>query len=205
MARGKIGALMADTNNGADAKKKGLINKIIGAALLVVVVLAIVFISRGEKNASEVVTDEEVTTSEEATSDDALEVVQPVKSGDYEYAWQGVKWIFDTESAEVAGTNQTWLKMEFADFTRNGSAITFGRPYKLGVHPGACSETDFIDTTAIEGIPFAYATCEGAGTKREFVVMQENETVLVKMRETKEGVDPIWKEWYKIDVTEIVR
>lgn len=189
---------MADQNNGAGLKG-GSLYKIIGAVVVVVVVLLIIFIGPKDRVVEE-------PTEETGGDSSALSVVQPVSSGDYEYAFAGVKWIFDTESTEVAGTNQTWLKMEFADFTRNGNAIAFGRPYKLGVHPGTCSETDFIDTSSETGIPFAYATCEGSGVKREFVVLQESENVVVKMKETKDGVaDPVWKEWYKINVTEIVR
>ena len=200
---GRIGLYMADKNNRGGVNGS-LTNKIIGGVILVAVIIVIILVSR-EKNDGISPVDETVSTAEATENSGALEVVQPIQAGDYEYAFQGVKWIFDTESVEVAGTGQTWLKMEFADFTRNGNTITFGRPYKLGVHAGECSETDFIDTTSENGIPFAYATCEGAGVKREFVVLQENENVVVKMRETKAGVDSVWKEWYKINVTEIVR
>ncbi len=194
---------MADTNNRGGVNGS-LTNKIIGGVILVAVIIVIILVSR-EKNSDIIPADETIPAVEATDNSDALEVVQPVQSGDYEYAWQGVKWIFDTESPEVAETNQTWVKMEFADFTRNGSAITFGRPYKLGVHPGTCEETEYIDTSSENGIPFAYATCEGSGTTHEFVVLQDSENVLVKMRETKDGVEPEWKEWYKVNVTEIVR
>jgi hypothetical protein len=193
---------MADTNNKGGVNGS-LTNKIIGGVILVAVIIVIILVSR-EKN-NDVSVDENVSTTEATDNGGALEVVQPVKAGDYEYAWQGVKWIFDTDSAEVAGTGQTWVKMEFADFTRNGNAITFGRPYKLGVHPGTCKESEFIDTTSETGIPFAYATCEGSGTKHDFVVLQDSENVVVKMKETKGEVVGVWQEWYKINVTEIVR
>lgn len=194
---------MADTNNGGDVKRKGLINKIVGGVILVAVILVIILTGGNNKDKT---SDADSSNEEGSMNDDgALQVVQPVKEGDYEYAWQGVKWIFDTESSEVAGTNQTWVKMEFADFTRNGNAISFGRPYKLGVHPGTCVESEFIDTATEPGIPFAYATCEGAGVVHEFVVLQDSMNVVVKMKETKGEEEGVWKEWYKIDVTEIVR
>lgn len=185
---------MAEKNNG-EQKRGGLITKVVGAAVLVVVVLLIIFIGPKDRAA-------DIPVDTEVEADTALTAVQPVVAGDYQYEFSGVRWVFDTESPEVAGTDQTWLKMEFADFTRNGNAISFGRPYKLGVHPGTCREVDFIDTTAEAGIPFAYAVCESLDTKREFVVLQESENVVVRMRDTSDGV---WKEWYKIDVTEIVR
>ncbi len=198
---------MAENNNGTQ-KRGGLINKIIGAAVLLIVVLLIIFIGpKGDKTPDGAADDANTNAD-----DSALHVVQPVKAGDYEYAFSGVKWTFDTTSPEVAGTDQTWLKLEFADFTRNGNAIAFGRPYKLGVHAGTCKEVDFIDTESLEGIPFSYAECEGAGVKQEFVVLQQLEKVVVMMNETKapstgsgQAVISGWKDWYSINVTEIVR
>lgn len=193
---------MAENNNQGGQKNKKLFYKLMGGALLLVVVLLIIF--GGNKNNSN---EENSLNGEEQSENNGstLSVVKPVVSGDYEYAWQGVKWIFDTESVEVAGTNQTWLKMEFADFTRNGNAISFGRPYKLGVHPGTCEEVDYIDTSLETGIPFAYARCTGEGIVRDFVVLQEAESVVIKMNEKKGEESTGWKEWYKINVTEIVR
>lgn len=193
---------MAENNNNAGQKKGGSFYKLIGGAALLVVVLLIIFGGKKDGVQENENTDEE---SEVTNQEGTLSVVQPVVSGDYEYAWQGVKWIFDTESEEVAGTGQTWLKMEFADFTRNGNAITFGRPYKLGFHPGTCNEAEFIDTATESGIPFAYAKCEGQGITRDFVVLQEDQAVVIKMNETKDGEATGWQEWYKIDVTDIVR
>lgn len=190
---------MSDKNKNGEGEKKGLTNKIIGGVILLIALALIIFV---RPNADKAPTAEENTPEE---SEGVLQVAQQVVSGDYTYEFQGVKWIFDTESAEVAGTGQTWLKMEFADFTRNGNAISFGRPYKLGVHPGTCANSDFVDTTDVAGIPLGYAVCEGSGVKREFVALQEIENVTVKMRETKGDVVSEWKDWYKIDVTEIVR
>lgn len=171
---------------------------LISGALMVVAVLLIICI--GPKSS-----ESPAETGDTQTPDTALHVVQPVVAGDYEYMFSGVHWIFDTESPEVVGTDQTWVKLEFADFTRNGNAIAFGRPYKLGVHPGTCAEVQFIDTSELEGIPFSYAKCSGAGTTHEFVVLQQLEKVVVFMRETKVGVEPVWKDWYDINVTEIVK
>lgn len=194
---------MAENNNQDTQRKGGLIYKIIGLAAIVVVVLLIIFI--GPKDGEKAKSADKNSKDQAETPSDALSVAQPVVSGDYEYTWQGVKWIFDTESEEVAGTGQTWLKMEFADFTRNGSAITFGRPYKLGVHPGTCKEVDYLDTSSESGIPFAYAECSDGTITRDFVVLQEDQDVVVKMNETKDGEASGWQDWYKIDVTEIVR
>lgn len=192
---------MAENNNTKMGEKKGYQNYIIAGVVVLVAVVLIIF-ARSKADEPTETSDEVVPTE---NGDSALHVGQQVVAGDYTYEFSGIKWIFDTASPEVAGTNQTWLKLEFADFTRNGNAISFGRPYKLGAHPGTCKETDFIDTESEAGIPLGYVVCEGSGVKREFVALQELEKVTVKMRETKGETVGGWQEWYKIDVTEIVR
>ncbi len=175
-------------------------NKVIGAVVVLLVVLLVIFVGGKKENTKDQNPDETLETN-----NGALRVVEPVVSGDYKYEFTGIKWTFDTTSPEVAGTNQTWLKMEFADFTRNGNAIAFGSPYKLGIHPGTCVESNFIDTSVEAGIPIAYAVCDGGEVKRDFVVLQENETIIVKMNEKKGAEETGWKEWYKLDVTSVVR
>jgi hypothetical protein len=136
----------------------------------------------------------------------ALQVVMPVTEDGFQYEFTGIKWIFDTTSPEVSGTNQTWLKMTFADFTRNGNAITFGTPYKLGVHEGVCKEVDSLETDTNEkGVPFSYVVCESENIKKEFVAFQREKEIVVRVKEIKNGHDPVLKDWYKIDVTEIVK
>ncbi len=197
---------MAENNiekGGKTEEKKTYQNFLIAGAVVAITLALIIFVRPNQDKPEKSATDENISVDND--SDNALHVGQQVVAGDYTYEFSGIKWIFDTESAEVKGTGQTWLKMEFADFTRNGNAISFGRPYKLGAHPGTCKTTDFIDTTSEEGIPLGYAVCEGAGVKHEFVALQELEKVTVKMRETKGETVGNWQEWYKVDVTEIVR
>lgn len=200
---------MEENKNAEEVKKTSFTNKIIGGVVVLVVALLIIFLGPKAKNGKDAVdADANATTSDsttlDGTNDGALKVAQPVVSGDYKYDFTGVKWTFDTTSPEVAGTNQTWLKMEFADFTRNGNAITFGSAYKLGVHPGTCKAVDFIDTTSESGIPLAYAECSGDGVVRQFVALQDNQDIVVKMKETKGDKEGDWQEWYKVDVTQIV-
>lgn len=193
---------MAEENKTADVAvgDRSGIFKIIGIAALVIVVVLLIIL-RPKKS----VTKDEPVVGVNGNEDTALHVVSPVVEGGYEYAFTGIKWIFDTESPEVKGTNQTWLKMTFADFTRNGVAISFGNAYKLGVHPGTCKETDFIDTSSVEGVPFAYATCTDGKTKNDFAVLQREKNIVVVMNETLGGKETGWEDWYKINVTEIVR
>lgn len=172
--------------------------------LVVIIVLILIFAIDGDKDRSSD-PQEEGTSENGGEGETALNPVQPVVSGDYEYEFSGVEWIFDTEDEQVVGTNQTYLKMMFADFTRNGSAITFGKPYKLGFHPGTCEDVDFIDTTEEIGIPVAYARCSDGMITRDFAVLQEYENVVVKMNETKDGEESGWQDWFKIDVTDIVK
>lgn len=204
---------MEEKKKGGEGETSSLINFIlIGAVIVIAILLTIFFWPARTIAPSAEVEGGQIVDETAETNNGALRVVQPVMSGDYKYEFKGVKWTFDTTSPEVAGTNQTWLKMEFADFTRNGNAIVFGTPYKLGVHPGVCKQLDFIDTSSEEGIPFSYARCEGEGVVQDFVVLQENEQIIVKMNETKGPSNPsgqtapaVWKDWYKVDVTSIVQ
>ncbi len=175
---------------------------LMGGILVVIIVLLVVLVGGKKGGNSEVTNEPEVTETENET---ALSVAKPVVSGDYEYAFSGVEWMFDTEDPLVVGTGQTYLKMMFADFTRNGNAITFGRPYKLGFHPGTCEALEFLDTTDVAGIPLAYAKCSDGKTTREFAVLQEAEKVTVKMNEIIGEEETGFQDWYKINVTEIVK
>lgn len=172
-----------------------------GILVVIIIVVLVLTVGKGTKNKQEV----EVPETSETENQTALSVAKPVVAGDFEYAFSGVEWIFDTEDPLVVGTGQTYLKMMFADFTRNGSAITFGRPYKLGFHPGKCESVEFLDTTDVAGIPLAYAKCSDGKTTREFAVLQEAEKVTVKMNEIIGEEETGFQDWYKINVTEIVK
>lgn len=192
---------------GADGS---LIKKIIFGAIIVIAILLAIFLWPKETKSP---TQDVVANEQTAETDNgALRVLVPITEGDFEYAFTGVKWTFDTTSPEVAGTNQTWLKMEFADFTRNGNAITFGTPYKLGVHTGVCKEVENLEIdTDEEGIPFSYVVCEGNGVKKEFVVLQREKQIVIRVKEigpstsSEQTAEAVWKDWYEIDVTDIVR
>ncbi|MDQ5883269.1 MAG: hypothetical protein QG654_182 [Patescibacteria group bacterium] len=177
-------------------------NKSLLGGILVVIIIVVLVLTVGKGSKKEEVLETENTDTKDQT---ALSVGEPVVSGDYEYAFSGVEWIFDTEDPLVIGTGQTYLKMIFADFTRNGNAITFGRPYKLGFHPGTCESVEFLDTTDVSGIPLAYAKCSDGKITREFAVLQEAEKVTVKMNEIIGEEETGFEDWYKINVTEIVK
>jgi hypothetical protein len=55
-----------------------------------------------------------------------------------------------------------------------------------------------------EGIPFSYVVCESEGVKKEFVALQREKEIVVRMKDPK-ITNGLWKDWYKIDVTDIVR
>lgn len=185
-------------------KEKMQENKnVLWGAVAVVIIIILLIVLGGKKDGGE---DVEVNESSETEGQmTALSPAEPIVSGDYEYAFSGVEWMFDTQDPLVVGTGNTHLKMMFADFTRNGSAITFGRPYKLGFHPGTCESVDFLDTTDVAGIPLAYAKCSDGKITREFAVLQEAEKVTVKMNEIVGEEKTGFEDWYKIDVTEIVK
>lgn len=179
-------------------------NILLGILGLAVILVLILIVGGKKDEEGSVILDENGDVVEEEVELTALSPTETIVSGDYEYDFSGIEWIFDTEDEQVVGTGNTYLKMMFADFTRNGNAITFGRPYKLGFHPGTCQSVDFLDTTEISGIPVAYAKCSDGTTTREFAAVQDMENVIIQMKETSLN-DAEWQEWYKINVTEIVR
>ncbi len=177
-------------------------NALLWALTIIVIILIIVLSKPGDKADDEAITNEEAA---ETAAEQAGEVssVEAVDGNTYDFS--GVKWEFDTEDPSVP-EGQTWVKMRFADFSRNGSVINLRNPYKLGFHPGTCEEVDFIDTTGSEGVPLAYAKCTDGATTREFAVLQKMDIVTVKYMDTKDGVsNPTWSDLYSIDVTTIVK
>jgi hypothetical protein len=170
-------------------------------ALTIIVIILIIVLSKPGDRAEEAITNEEA--AETAQQAGEVSSVEAVDGNTYDFS--GVKWEFDTEDPSVP-EGQTWVKMRFADFSRNGSVINLRNPYKLGFHPGVCEEVDFIDTTGTEGVPLAYAKCTDGAMTREFAVLQKMDTVTVKYMDTKDGVsNPTWSDLYSIDVTTIVK
>lgn len=168
---------------------------VLGLAVLVVVIVLLA------KSGND--TNENNTNTEDTLVN--TPVITPVIEGETTYDFSGVTWEFDTTDASVP-EGHTWVKMRFTDFTKNGVEISFGKPYKLGFHQGICTESPFIDTTGETGIPFAYVTCATADSMRQIVVLQENETVVVKYRDvaTLEEVGS-FSTLYTVDVTDIVK
>ncbi len=173
---------------------------VLGLAVILVLILTV----GGNKGERAEVSNEDEEMLEEERDLTSSSPAETVVSGDYTYDFSGVEWIFDTEDEQVVGTGNTYLKMMFSNFTRNGNEITFGRPYKLGFHPGTCESVDSLDTTGISGASVAYAKCSDGKTTREFAVMQDMETIIVQMKEVS-AEDAVWQEWYKIDITEVVK
>lgn len=177
-------------------------NALLWALTIIVIILIIIFSKPGDKaNNEEALTNEEASTEQTGTED--AETVAGVDGNTYDFS--GIQWEFDTTDPSVPA-GQTWLKMRFADFTRNGSVITLRNPYKLGFHPGVCAEKDFVDTTGLNGIPLAYVQCVDGTMTRDIAVLQEMNTVTIKYMDTKDGVsNPTWSDLYAIDVTTIVK
>lgn len=177
-------------------------NALLWALTIIVIILIIVLSKPGDKADDEAITNEEAA---EKAAEQAGEVssVEAVDGNRYDFS--GVKWEFDTEDPSVP-EGQTWVKMRFADFSRNGSVINLRNPYKLGFHPGTCLEADFVETTGVEGIPLAYAKCVDGTMTRDIVVLQQKDNVVVKYMDTKDGVsNPTFADLYSIDITTIVK
>ncbi len=177
-------------------------NALLWALTIIVIILIIVFSKPGDK-ADEAIVNEESAETAEGQTEESAATIASVDGNVYDFS--GVQWEFDTEDPSVP-EGQTWVKMRFADFSRNGSVINLRNPYKLGFHPGVCEEVDFVDTTGVEGIPLAYAKCTYGAMTREFAVLQQMDTVVVKYMDTKEGVsNPTFADLYSIDITTIVK
>lgn len=175
-------------------------NALLWALTIIVIILIIVLSKPGDKADDEAITNEEAVAAEQAGESSSVESVDGNT-----YDFSGVKWEFDTEDPSVP-EGQTWVKMRFADFSRNGSVINLRNPYKLGFHPGVCTEADFVETTGVEGIPLAYAKCVYGTTTRDIVVLQQMDNVVVKYMDTKDGVsNPTFTDLYSIDITTIVK
>lgn len=181
-----------------DEKKKANIIRIAkNVGFGVLVLLAIIAIARNAKKQPEPV-------QEQAPVEIAMKATQPIDVAGAVYDFTGVRFEFDTTDASVP-QGHTWVKMWFADFTRNGSAITFGKPYKLGFHAGTCVDAVAIDTTGETGIPFGFAQCTQEGKVRDIAVFQENQSVVVKFRDVQEGVPTAFTTLHTIDVASIVQ
>lgn len=179
-------------------------NTILWALTIIVIILIIIFSKPGNNTNQEVITNENgEEVSIEAVETQTPETIAAEDGSTYDFS--GIQWEFDTTDMSVPA-GQTWLKMRFVDFTRNGSMINLRNPYRLGFHPGTCEEVDFIDSTIEAGIPLAYAKCSDASITREFVVLQEMNKVVVKYIDTVDGVQNAeFAELYSVDLTTIVQ
>jgi|GEM_PF-1302395 len=176
---------------------------ILWALTIIVIILIIIFSKPGDNAQKENNKKTNNESSEEISVGVEGEPVMVASESGNVYDFSGIQWEFDTEDVSVPA-GQTWLKMRFADFTRNGSAITFGNPYKLGFQPGTCQEVEFIDTTADMGIPLSYVQCTDGMVTRDIVVLQEAETVMVKYSDSGEGIDTTGlQELYTLDLTNL--
>lgn len=176
-------------------------NTILWALTIIVIILIIIFSKPGDKNREEgdMNTGSEVSNETGSGLEVAPEMVAAEDGNVYDFS--GIQWEFDTPDAS---NGQTLLKMRFADFTRNGSAITFSNPYKLGFHPGTCQEVDFIDTTTDTGIPLSYVQCTDGMVTRDIVVLQEAQTIMVKYSDSGEGIKPTGlQELYTLNLTNL--
>lgn len=176
-------------------------------ALTIIVIILIIILSKPKDRGGEVITNEEAgeETNSENTSSSSESAAEIAAADGYVYDFSGIQWEFDTEDLSVP-EGQTWLKMRFADFARNGSVINLRNPYKLGFHAGVCKEVSFIDTTAVDGIPLSYVQCVDGSTTRDIVVLQQLDHVVVKYMDTVDGVsNPSFSDLYSIDVKTIVK
>jgi hypothetical protein len=174
--------------------------EVVGAAgfIVLIVVLIIVF-ANPEKNLldrSEPVEAGEVTPS----------VMQPIVVDTYVYQFEGIDWQFPVEDR---GTRVNFMLENFS--RTEGSYVTFGNPYKLGFYDGECHEIEGLtyDTESNPGLAIGYAECVAPGMTQQFVLFQQGEEVVAKIRRMYEKIEgytePEFITLYTVNLTEIVK
>jgi len=185
-------------NTGYEKMKSKVVWGVFGV-LIVAVALVIIFAGKEQRLADR---SEPVVDQGEVSSI----AMQPVEVDDYTYQFEGVEWQFPVEEA---GTRVNFMLQNFS--RTEGAYVTFGNPYKLGFYEGECREIDSIsyDKEKNPGIPVSYAECVAPGMTQQFVLFQQGEEVVAKLRRMYEEIEGDTESQfvtlYTVNLTEIVQ
>ncbi len=183
-------------SNGYNAMKK---NATYGILALFVVIIIFVVIFSGKKKEPKI---EDISPTREEISSIAM---QPVEKDIYTYQFEGIDWQFPQEGD---GTRVNFMLKNFSRI--EGAYVTFGNPYKLGVHQGDCHEVEslYFDKEKTPGIPVSYAECVAPDMTTQFILFQQGEEIVAKMRRMYKEIEgyeePEFSTLYTINLTEIV-
>lgn len=178
--------------------KNNAVMSLLGLAAVVGVIFLIVYLAGSMKF------EKEETVEEDASSVVPVAVMEPVMDGEYQYAFEAIEWQF------VEDGSHTRVNFMFNNFSRKeGAYITFGNPYKLGLYPGACTESDSLEYDhAIEtGIPLGFVSCVQGESIQDIALFQIGEEVKAKVRSRvtgEESQEVPFSGIYTINLTEIV-
>ncbi len=167
--------------------------------LVVVIVLTIIFAGK-DKN------QEDLADINSETEEILSSAMEPVQDDTYTYQFEGIDWQFPVEDQGVR------VNFMLENFSRTeGAIVTFGNPYKLGFYEGECSEVESIsyDQESVPGIPISYAECVAPNMTSQFVLFQQGEEIVAKLRrmykEIEGAEDPQFVTLYTVNLTEIVQ
>ncbi len=166
---------------------------------LVAIVLVVIFSGKSDRlvDRSEPV---------EAVEDLSSTAMRPVVVDEYTYKFEGIKWEFPVEES---GTRVNFMLENFSRI--EGAYVTFGNPYKLGFYDGECREIESLtyDKEKNPGIPLAYAECIAPGLAQHFVLFQQGEEVVAKIRRSYREIEgyeePEFITLYTVNLTEIIK
>ncbi len=173
----------------------------LGIIALVSIVLIVVFVV-SNKNSKNNQDDLVVNDADDVSSI----VMQPVVVDSYTYEFDGINWQFPVEER---GTRVNFMLENFS--RTEGAIVTFGKPYKLGFYQGECREIESLsyDLEANPGIPLSYAKCVSPGVTQQFVLFQQGEEIVAKVRRMYEEIEgdsePEFTALYTVNLTEIVK
>ena len=179
-------------------QKKSQLGFFIGIGFIVVVVIIIIMVGKtGTRDKKADVVSEPAGT--------AVQDMQPVISGSFEYKFKNIEWVFDVNSEESVGVPLTDVKVWFKDFTRhNDFIVNFEKPYKLGTYQGDCIAVEYLeDVDDSEGRPIGYATCTYNQEITDIAVFQNENIISFKKRLPANGSE--FTLLYDVDMTDMVK
>ncbi|MBP6925843.1 MAG: hypothetical protein KBC22_02210 [Candidatus Pacebacteria bacterium] len=179
-------------------QKKSQLGFFIGIGFIVVIVIIIIMVGKtGTRDKKADIVSEPTGT--------AVQDIQPVTAGSFEYKFKNIDWVFDVNGEETVGVPLTDVKVWFKDFTRhNGMIVNFEKPYKLGTYQGDCAIVDRLeDVTESQGRPLGFAQCTYGEEVTEIAIFQNESIISFKKR--LQDADAEFTLLYDVDITDIVK
>ncbi|MFT5280832.1 MAG: hypothetical protein ACI9AR_000268 [Flavobacteriaceae bacterium] len=184
-----------DNTNHTEKKEKHTVWYTIGAVIVIGLAL-FSFLAVKNKN----VLEEEFPALVEETEVDEMQVIE---KGTFVYRFSGIEWFTEVQTESISKVPETEVSFKFDEFSRRkeGTLVTFGKPYKLGLYAGDCASDNTIDTNVHE-IFLGGVSCVQDDIHSSIALYQEGEEVIA-YRTFSDTEDSI--EFFRINFTEIVK